>query len=1707
MHRRPFTAPSSALSSGSLSASSSAQVESPLCVGSWNVSWWTQERLAPLSSLQVHLCALQETKLACLPLENVRSFLRRQQYTLHHGAAVSSRRSGGHGDSAGVGVLAAPGVAVSPLSPIGAAWHRLHGMARLHGVVLHRRPGLPLGLRVFSVYAPLQRDSARPAFNAAFIEFVAQLDMQIPTLLLGDFNGSVAPERDFTAGHGSVCPLLTRLLDLGGPFIDLQMAVSPAEWAFTFTMSHLSSLRRSRCDLALGNRAALGLVQRVWVASHIMDGGHSPLLVELRPSSSWAISWQPPKPRLPPLLQISSVALRALEDWKALLGRWEVSDAVRSLKSPTPTATTAQALSALLQRALEALVDLAGGWDHRPPIRRLAYESQQVRRARASLQLLSYTLALVSREDSDGLASLGCFSASLVRTLAQLRRRGFHPVASSRFLLREWTEAAIIDVRRDLSTALREMRTIRSERWKAQIPRLWDSQPKLFYRLLQGESSAWGATPILDESGQQCCSHASVDRAVRDYWVKTVWRMHESVDPVSSWSTFQASRFYEHVPRCSWPHAGWTLERVRSVLGSMREGSSPGVRAIPISVWKSLPEFFLQRIAVLLTLVEAEGAWPDELLQAYVTMIPKASGGSRPQDQRPITVLDVVYRLWATGITQCWAPVLHGCYLGPTVMGFRAQASTLHLAQLLTDAIELQRRRGQPLWLVKFDVAKCFPSLPWWAIFGVMETTGISPVVVRCLRHFYAHLLHRFRYGTVEGSAWTMANGLAQGCPASPDLLNILFEPFHRWAGSQRVGVEVAGAFLASSSFADDICLLATSLSEAELLVGGYQAWCDLLRIHLHLEKTELWCSELAGGQPVTLKLASGPLVLTTRSTFRMVGVELGNDEKRATAVHLEARLPKTLLGGRRLAALSVPVAVACQLWRSAILPQALYGCEIRNITYTQILPLWALGKTTVPRLLPLLLNQFAAVEVLGGPPFGAHALRDPRLEMLSRRLHWLQGLANHTGIVGTLHRLLACGTGSIWTEPSAALAGALDTLHWQVRRNPEALSAEQWPILAPEPSYKGAIIYTPVDGVPPRGAVWTDGSVRSSGGAAALQRDSDLFFQATVPVPRSSTHCELVALNLVSSFQPPPPVVLTDSLCSLQLIGSWGRRSLRSIYTCFERSLVRQFIAYWDSCTTSPPVLEKVQAHDDSAAASGVMKALGNAAVDALAKQAASGSGAPAPSDRRYDDAVEICDAAGAAQVVLASAIASAWWAARQREGGARRAWLGQLYPLGLEIDWPPSQLLFRRPAVTENTFVYPAPYTVLKWVARARSGALMTQSRLVTTRLATSARCLCCREADEDDQHAVLGCSVTGASDLVSLIPRLWADAYGKASPSVVQLPGPWIQQHLPQLAVGLLPSSLRRLLSEVESWLQSLILKRFHLSLCSRLAEVLRRREQLRDVQLPPAVGASSASSSGPPPSSARVLTVAELRAAEASSSVAPAPTGRAATPRAALREEKQRVALSLDSWVKVHPFLQAGPVAQGEASVALLLLWEADHHQLYPCDKVDLRLRLISFTKRLVDAVAADPELSRWMEHKTSTSVLSPGLRPSRYTRWAVRIKPEVGEPFLGAWKTYLASVVHQQQQRLAHVRGSSPDSGPPPKRPRTAAAPSRKRPYPGPSPPRHTKEARLARLRAAKATLAVRHVTFGTTDSAASPSADRDPVSPSAGPRALPPGLT
>ena len=189
--------------------------------------------------------------------------------------------------------------------------------------------------------------------------------------------------------------------------------------------------------------------------------------------------------------------------------------------------------------------------------------------------------------------------------------------------------------------------------------------------------------------------------------------------------------------------------------------------------------------------------------------------------------------------------------------------------------------------------------------------------MVTCFRAFYQDVRRRFRNGAVLGETWQAANGLAQGCPASPDLLNVLFEPFHWWAAAERLGVDVADIHVASVSFAEDLVLLAPTLAMEEQLIAAYLQWCELLGVKV--TKVQAW-SSLGPGRAV----AAGSSTIVTTEAFRFVGVELGLPCSKANEGHWQPRLTKALATTQRLRTLPLPAALQAVLWRTTVLPKAL---------------------------------------------------------------------------------------------------------------------------------------------------------------------------------------------------------------------------------------------------------------------------------------------------------------------------------------------------------------------------------------------------------------------------------------------------------------------------------------------------------------------------------------------------------------------------------------------------------------------------------------------------------------------------------------------------------------------------------------------------------------------------------------------------------------
>ena len=95
-----------------------------------------------------------------------------------------------------------------------------------------------------------------------------------------------------------------------------------------------------------------------------------------------------------------------------------------------------------------------------------------------------------------------------------------------------------------------------------------------------------------------------------------------------------------HVPCLTGQMLADVVQRKGATAGSLDGWGWRELEVLPVSWYDGLVR--------ILTKVEDTGDWPDELLDAYIAMILKTDGDATHLGQRPLSVLPIVYLIWAS---------------------------------------------------------------------------------------------------------------------------------------------------------------------------------------------------------------------------------------------------------------------------------------------------------------------------------------------------------------------------------------------------------------------------------------------------------------------------------------------------------------------------------------------------------------------------------------------------------------------------------------------------------------------------------------------------------------------------------------------------------------------------------------------------------------------------------------------------------------------------------------------------------------------------------------------------------------------------------------------------------------------------------------------------------------------------------------------------
>ena len=201
---------------------------------------------------------------------------------------------------------------------------------------------------------------------------------------------------------------------------------------------------------------------------------------------------------------------------------------------------------------------------------------------------------------------------------------------------------------------------------------------------------------------------------------------------------------------------------------------------------KVLPVAWFDGLAKILTRVEETGVWPDGLLDAYITMIPKVDGDATPLGQRPLTVLPVVYRVWASARMiqlepwfRSWVP---SCVFSAGGGRSSVQAwftTALDIEEVLSGIVE------GDVHIFVADVIKSFDTVDRGILDRVLSSLGLPGWFRHSYFEFHSLVRLRFKLAAGLGQPWTRDGGIPQGCPLSMMFIVALYLPWCRYLAAQ----------------------------------------------------------------------------------------------------------------------------------------------------------------------------------------------------------------------------------------------------------------------------------------------------------------------------------------------------------------------------------------------------------------------------------------------------------------------------------------------------------------------------------------------------------------------------------------------------------------------------------------------------------------------------------------------------------------------------------------------------------------------------------------------------------------------------------------------------------------------------------------------------------------------------------------------------------
>ena len=354
-----------------------------------------------------------------------------------------------------------------------------------------------------------------------------------------------------------------------------------------------------------------------------------------------------------------------------------------------------------------------------------------------------------------------------------------------------------------------------------------------FYKLETQNAESKQIT-VLEENGQNITEKNRVMNTVYNFW-NNLWGKKKNID-LNKQKSYLQRHFQNNIIDLSLDNFTIDKKEIKEGLAAQNKNGTPGSDGFTPAYYTWAWEIIGDDMCELLNNCYLQGKMSDSMSTALVTILPKKGNLKLLKNWRPISLLNVDYKILSKIITKrLQEEVKDKISLQQKCALKDRQISDIHLN--LLAALKRSQKSRNPIIITCYDYKKAFDMIDHSVIWETLESMHVKPSTIRWVQTMYSNIISKIQINGAMTLDILILRGIRQGCPLSMLLFIIALESLTRSLQTNQF-IESPFEELKAQQFADDLTSITSNAHSQFQVQKEINLFCEISGLELNHSKT-----------------------------------------------------------------------------------------------------------------------------------------------------------------------------------------------------------------------------------------------------------------------------------------------------------------------------------------------------------------------------------------------------------------------------------------------------------------------------------------------------------------------------------------------------------------------------------------------------------------------------------------------------------------------------------------------------------------------------------------------------------------------------------------------------------------------------------------------------------------------------------------------------